>query len=279
MKKYLEYKNEIQGLDDVLKTIKATEKIAASYTGLLKKESKNLEIYKASLDDILSRLLIYFDQVKHPFLTEKKEGKNLLIIITGDKGLVGNLYHNIINTYLKQKNDYQIVASVGKKGFSYLNEEKIETVGSFSFSGEIPQQEEIKNITEYIFSEFQRDDVKTIDILYGKFISLSEQQPTITNLLPFKFETNEENIDKGFPIFEPSKQENFDRLIKKYIEVFSYKIIIEAKLSEISARTIDTEHSSEKIKRTITNLKIEYSKTRRGDITQRQIENFINAKY
>lgn len=283
MRKYFEYKNEIQGLNDVISTVKATEKIAASNIHLLKKETKNFELYIKSLEQAIKRLLLFYSVKNYPFLSQKIQGQKTIVIITGNKGLVGGLYHNLVNLFLKEHENYQSLINIGDKGRRYLEEENIKIYRSFSNISEIPQSQEITAITNYIFSEFQTKKVKKIDILYPRFISISQQEPTIVRFLPFEFSLNKSNHEDelsaeknlGLPIFEPSSKKVFDRLFKKYIKIFFYKIIIEAKLSEISARTVAAEHAAAKTKESIQNLIIDYSKERRKITTQRQIESFI----
>ena len=79
----------------------------------------------------------------------------------------------------------------------------------------------------------------------------------------------------GFPIFEPSKNLIFERLLKKYIKVFFYKTIMEAKLSEFSARVITTEQAANETKEAVRVLKLTYFKERQRNLTQSQIESFV----
>jgi len=282
MKKYLEYKNEIQGFEDVIETVKTMEKIAASHIHLLKNEVRDLETYIQILEEIISRLLLFYAEENHPLLSPKVSGKNSIVIITGDKGLVGGLYHNSINLFLPKAKNYQSLISVGNKGESYLKEERIMVDKTFPNSSEVPKAEEITAITDYIFSEFERGEIKKVDIIYPQFISLSQSRPKLVQFLPFKFGLNRINPKKGlpageslgFPIFEPSRRKIFSRLLKKYIKVFFYEIITEAKLSEFSARTITTEQAAAKTEDLIRKLKVTYVKERRIIMAQKQIESF-----
>ena len=105
MRKYFEYKNQIQGLKDVLSTVKTTEKIAASHIHFFKKETKNLELYTKLLEQAIARLLKFYSPENYEFLQEKSRGKKAIVLITGDKGLVGGLYHNLVNKLLTERRD------------------------------------------------------------------------------------------------------------------------------------------------------------------------------
>ena len=82
----------------------------------------------------------------------------------------------------------------------------------------------------------------------------------------------------GLPIFEPSKKEVFKALTQKYIGMFFRKIVMETKLSELSARTVAMEHASAKTDELIKKISLNYLKERRRAITQKQLESFAVHK-
>ncbi|HEC32693.1 MAG TPA: hypothetical protein ENI63_00345 [Candidatus Kaiserbacteria bacterium] len=307
MKSYVIYKNQIQGIKDVSETVKTVEKIAASSVHFLKKEVSNLNAYSAELNKVLNKLSVFYQKKNHSLLQRKGTGKKALIILTGDKGLVGGLWHEIISVFLKNIKQYQSVIVMGTKGKNYLKEENIQIIKSFTDISDIPQQENIKHITDYIFNEFKDGVFSQVDILYPKFISLAQQTPTIVPFLPFEFKDsnvdyqngknmmeNKEGTHKessvgfkstkgvgtgdGLPIFEPSKQKIFDNLLQKYIGIFFNEIVMETKLSELSERTVTMEYAVTKTKEFIKRLTLNYTKQRRRIITQRQLESFTAHK-
>jgi F-type H+-transporting ATPase subunit gamma len=122
-----------------------------------------------------------------------------------------------------------------------------------------------------------------LDILYPGFVALSQQNPVIVPFLPFSFEQRRMNlpaqepdagIAAGLPVFEPSKQIIFNLLVEQYIGIYFYEIMMEAKLSELSARTVSMENASGKTVKFITKLHLTYTKERRKSLTQKQLESF-----
>ena len=303
MKSYLIYKNQIQGIKDVSETVKAAEKIAASSVHFLKQRVTNLNIYAVEVEKMLARLSVFYQKKDHPFLQKKHTGKKTLVILTGNKGLTGGLWHNIINAFLENAKQYQSIIVVGAKGEHYLKEENAAIIKLFVNFSDVSEKEEIRHITSYIFNGFEEGMFSQVDILYPQFISLAEQTASFIPFLPFEFISLEatnyggRNVaeDKGYkqsptdlkltkksgeglPIFEPSKRKVFDRLLQKYIEIFFYKIIMETKLSEFSARTVAMEHATAKTGELIQKLALNYAKERRRVVTQRQLESFAAHK-
>ncbi|HHE45941.1 MAG TPA: hypothetical protein ENL05_01165, partial [Candidatus Moranbacteria bacterium] len=178
MKSYLSYKNQIQGFKDVSETIKTEEKIAASLIHFLEQEVFNLNTYADNLKNTLARLSVFYKKNQSPFLQENY-GPKKLIVLTGNKGLTGGLWHRIIATFLENRRQYKSVITIGTKGESYLREEDAPITKYFSNLEDIPEKETIENITQYIFNLFRQKNISKIDILYPRFISLSEQTADI----------------------------------------------------------------------------------------------------
>ncbi len=295
MKTYLAYKNQTEGIKDVSETVRTVEKIAASSVHFLRQEVSNINTYANEIEKMMARLSLFYQAKNNPLLKINKNGKKMIVILTGDKGLVGSLWYEIINIFLKNSVQYKYIVVIGAKGENYLKEESIKTTKSFINFFDIPQKREIENITKYIFDEFNKGTYSHIDILYPQFISLAQQLPTITPFLPFKFTLEEirnhnnsnattdklkknknGNTGEGFPIFEPSKRKIFETLLQEYIGIFFHKIVMETKLSELSARTVAMEHAAAKTKELIKKLELDYTKQRRRTMTQRQLESFAS---
>jgi F-type H+-transporting ATPase subunit gamma len=273
------YKNQIQGVKDVSETVKTVEKIAASSVHFLKQKVSNLNAYATEVEKVLIRLSLFYQKKDHLLLQKKYAGRKTLVILTGDKGLAGGLWHGVINTFLENAKQYQAIIMIGTKGENYLKEEKIPIIKLFTHFFDIPKKEEIEHVTDYIFNEFKKEVFSRVDILYPQFVSLAEQTPNFTQFLPFEFKlTKGKKNGEGLPIFEPSKQKVFDKLLQKYIEIFFYKIIMETKLSELSARTVAMEHAATKTEELIQKLTLDYTKERRRIVTQRQLESFATHK-
>jgi len=279
MKTYLTYKNQIEGFEDVADTVKTVEKIAAASVHFLKQEVASLNLYASEIEKTLARLSLFYQRKEHPLLQKRKKGQKSLVIIAGEKGLVGGLWHKIITLFLENRDQYQSIAVIGAKGKNYLEEENVPIERSFTGLSDLLSEEKIKHITDYIFDEFKKGTLFKVDILYPRCISLAQQQAEFVSFLPFEFEPAREKKDSlGFPVFEPSKKLIFNNLLQKYIRVFFYKIILETKLSELSARTVEMEHASTKTDEFIQKLTFNYTKERRRFITQKQLESFAAHK-
>jgi F0F1-type ATP synthase gamma subunit len=128
MKTFLAYKNQVQGFRDVLETVKTVEKIAASSIHFLKQKVYNLNIYASEIERVLARLSLFYQKKNNPLLKKRTKGKKALVILTGNKGLVGGLWHQIINSFLENLKPYQAVIAVGAKAKTCLNKRIYKTL-------------------------------------------------------------------------------------------------------------------------------------------------------
>lgn len=284
MKTYLDYKNQIEGFEDVSETVKAMEKISASSVHFLKQKVANLNVYASEIERAMAELSFFYQNESSPLLQKNASGKKALIILSGEKGLVGGLWHNLIGAFLEAGERYQSVIIVGAKGENYLREEGARIEKQFAGLAETSETSDIKEITDYIFSEFKKKTFSQVDVLYPRFVSLAKQEPVFIPFLPFIFnsqgetKSGEVKTSSGLPIFEPSKKEVFAALMQKYIGMFFRKIVMEARLSELSARTVAMEHASAKTDELIKKINLNYLKERRRAITQKQLESFAAHK-
>jgi F-type H+-transporting ATPase subunit gamma len=228
---------------------------------------------------MLARTSLFYREKDHPLLQKGGRGKRALVIFTGEKRLVGGLWHRVINAFVESVGRYQAIVVVGAKGGDFLKEEKIPILKSFTNNVDIPQEWEVERITNYILNAFTEGIFSQVDMLYPRFVSLAKQQPSFIAFLPFTFPSAREGeIGEGIPIFEPSKQQFFNQLLQKKIGAFVYKIVLETKLSELSARTVAMEQAATETEHLIRRLTLDYAKERRRIITQKQLESFACAR-
>jgi len=137
MRSYIAFQNQIHGFEDVAETTKTVEKIAASSVHFLRGKVSNLNKYADEAERVLARLTLFHSDKKHPLLNQKATGKKALVVFSGDKGLVGGLWHDIVGVAVKSSKEYQLIIAVGKKGKNYLEEEGIPIAKFFSCQSEI----------------------------------------------------------------------------------------------------------------------------------------------
>ena len=285
MKSYTLSKKEIEGYNNVSETVQTIEKIAASGVHMLKKDIHALQAYTQTIEKTLTRLSVCSQAtLEHPLLNLNMKGKDMLVVFSGNRGLVGGLWDNLFDLYLNGKRKEQLILTVGSKAHLFFGERVNQDVEQVTFEGEIPTDTEVTSLCTRLMQQVQDGSIARVTLLYPKNVSIGNQQPTLLPFLPFDIsgvydpEDVITNNPIGLPIFEASATYLFGRLLEIYINATLYNIALETRLSELSARTVSMEHASEKTKEMVTRLRLVRSRTRRQLLTQKQLESFAAQK-
>jgi F-type H+-transporting ATPase subunit gamma len=73
-------------------------------------------------------------------------------------------------------------------------------------------------------------------------------------------------------VFEPSPEETLSFLFEVYLNVLIYRVLLEAKASEQSARMVAMKNATDSAADLIEELTLEYNKLRQGNITNELLE-------
>lgn len=287
MKKHLSYTYDKEGYRDVLDTLKVAEKVSATEIHFLKSRSKILKQYLRSVLIMLRRLTVPYDS-SGAFRSTKTEDsdRHSLLVIMGRRGLVGGLYHKEIRLFLEHAERYKVIYSVGERAKKYLSEEGVVVSEAFSDLSDFPEARESEGILKILTRKHKLGEIDSMDVLYPRFVSLSEQHASIVRVFPLDFENIQEFFSEelesepeysshaGLPIFEPSRQMLFELLSKKYLDGLLHQIVLESKLSEMSARTVTCEQAASKTEDIIRSLVLTARREQSREMTQRQLERF-----
>lgn len=286
MEKGLAYKEEIEGFREVAETVRVVEQSAAAQIHLLKKQVAVLVEYMDVIEIQLRRLMLLDDHLVNPLLEKQTLGDMAIVVVAGEEGIVGGLYHGLVSRLMQDKNNYQQIFTIGKKAHEYLIEEGVKA-HQVEYSGDILEAMAGQKISGALMNRFLSHELRRLDVIFPNYISLAEQQPVLVPFLPFDlagrksgFMPSKRNSieSDGWPIFEPSHEVVFELLLKKYINVFFTEVVLETKLCEFAARTVAAEQAVVKTEELMANLRVSFLKERRNLVTQKQLESFIAHK-
>lgn len=268
----LSLKRRITATQNVSKTTKAMQMIAASKLKRAQNAAYLSRPYSEKLIQLLKNITgkveekYYHDYMKFPKNTEK----SLLIIFAPDKGLCGTLIGNTIQQIsdYNSKNPDAFYLIVGKKIEKYVSSLNQNVPGAFKFGTSLPSFDTVFPIIQIVNEYFLEKKVKTVKILYSKFINVFTQAQKIIDLVPVRVQ--EDNVfQKAIKntIFEPSVRKILPPLLKHYIETVIYQTLLESYASEQAARMISMQNATNNAFEITNELKLEYNKVRQEKIT------------
>jgi F-type H+-transporting ATPase subunit gamma len=229
-----------------------------------------------SMFDILSRAKmgksIYFT-------APKQQGKynSAIIAITSDKGLAGgynaNIFHRVNELCANVKNPVLIL--IGSIGYRHFIHSPLPIIENYSIKSHLPEMEKAKEIAEYIITQYKLGTFSEVHLIYTHMYSSFKLFPRELHLLPLSEEKLQEEFEKTIGKrteldfeFWPSKEKVFNHLVPMYIKGVIYGALVEAYVSEQSARMSAMDEATKSAQEMLTDLQINYNRARQAGITQ-----------
>jgi len=115
----------------------------------------------------------------------------MVVAVTGDRGLCGGYNNNVIKKTLSRIRDLNLqgvdtkVVTIGRKGSSFFERrsQKYKISKSVPMGNE-PSSSLAQSVAELVATEFISQEVDKVEIVYTKFLSILNSQPTIRTLIP-----------------------------------------------------------------------------------------------
>jgi len=261
-----ELRSRIRSIESTSRVTKALQMIAAAK--MKKAQDKVLDgrAYSEKLNSIISNVYKSNPEV---FLTNSNDVKNLILLVTPDRGLCGALVSNILKEASKFiesiKDDYYEIRVIGKKGTSFVSKLGNE-YESFKVS-DMPTFDEVSPITGNISNDINLNGFSKVFILYTEFISTAVQKPKIKQLLPIELELNDLEKVKNEFLYEPNLHEVSKALIPRYVETSIYNSILDSVASEHSARLVAMQNATDNANELKEDLTLDLNKARQQQVT------------
>ena len=267
-------KRRMRTASNVSKTTKAFQMISASKLKKAQNAAESSKPYVEKLDSISKALERRVDKDNlHQYMMSQTNVKaKLLVVISPDKGLCGGLVTNLLREVLHYNNNEKTYyITVGKKAERAVASLNKEVIASFPFGTSLPQFEMVFPIAKLVNEYFLNKKVAEVAILSTKFTSVFSQVPGFNTLLPVKLAETVE-ADKSVTLFEPNVDMLLPDLLQHYLEMVIYQSLLEAYASEQGSRMIAMKNATDNAMDIISELRLEYNKTRQEKITNELLD-------
>src|SRR4030043_548513 len=215
----------------------------------------------------------------HPLLTPRANDRSeLVVLVTGDRGLAGAYNSNIVRFALQRFNSKEVPVSyiaIGRKGRDMLIRRRKNVIAEFSHLPAAPSFSDVSAIGRLAVDEFLTEKVDRVYLVYTDFINMVKQIPDIKQLLPLEIGIGEgrvvefEQTKKASAayIYEPNEEEILDEIVPRFTALQVYQAIMESLASEHAARMIAMKNATDRATELASALQLEYNKARQQTIT------------
>jgi F-type H+-transporting ATPase subunit gamma len=275
-------------MNTITQTLKVTSAMNLISTAKLRKGRQLLadtEPFFNRIQKTMAELVYSAGKVESPFFAVNKTGRTAVIAITSDRGLAGGYNANIFRyvTGICKNISNPVLILVGNIGQHYFVNSPYMVLENFSFASQPPTLEEAHAISDYIVSQFEWGVFGEVRIVYTHMYNALKLLPAEIMVLPFNVEklrvalsgTELSKTLEEKPInFEyiPSPEAITDALAPQYVSGLIYGCLVEAYVSEQSARMSAMDEASRNARDILAKQQLSYNHTRQAGITQEVTE-------
>lgn len=220
-------------------------------------------------------------ELAHPLLEVRSVRKRAVILVSPDKGLCGALISNLFRVAAQFDSGSTIFIVAGRKAAQFIPRSGRKLIAEFTY-GEAPKVPEARAIAAFARDLFLKAEVDQVQVVATRFVNTLTQQPVSIEFLPvgeikglrvpgWESEWNFETDDTE-SLFEPGAADILDYFLSRYLNVFIYQVLVNARASEQSARMVSMKNATDNAEELIKDLSLEYNKLRQGNITKELLE-------
>lgn len=282
-------RRRIKSVKSTSQITKAMELVSAAKMKKAQDQAIAGRDYADKLNKVLVNLKANTNEESHPLLAQREGGKELMLVISTDRGLCGGLNTNLLKEVRIQESEGTEYVTVGKKLRVSLAKAGGKIVTDWEVADPVPFND-AKPISKFLTEKFLSGEYDKISVAFNNFVSTLTQTPHVSQLLPIQSASlaekqDYEGVGKGEIEetdsaaaanmdyeFEPSPQGVLDKLLPLYINFQIYQMLVEARASEHSARMVAMKAATDNAKGMVKDLTLEYNKARQAAITAELLE-------
>ena len=290
MPSLIDLRRRIRAVKNTQQITKAMKMVAASKLRRAQERIINARPYAAQMQRVLASVASRADPAVHPLLTVRElrpDGKTLVVIVTGDKGLCGSFNTNVVKAggaFVVESSQPCTLGLVGRKGRDFFGRRGFdvlfEQIGIF----QTLRYDDAQAIGQMAIEAFVSGRVDRVVLVYNEFKSVMSQRIVVDRLLPVARADVETSGSSGSDpgssvtgsdpdyLYEPSPQEIFNQLLPRYIEVQVYRALLESNAAFFAAQMIAMDTATKNSADMIANLTLYMNKVRQAAITKEIIE-------
>jgi F-type H+-transporting ATPase subunit gamma len=255
--------------------------VAASKMRKAQQTTLNTRPFARLLYRIQRYAVTHAHEFTHPLLEVRAVRKRAVILIGTDKGLCGALNTNLFRVASQFDPATTVFIAAGKRAAQFIARTHRQLAAEFAF-GDSPRFDEARPIANFARDLFLKGEVDEVKVVATQFINTLSQKAGVVEFLPIgeikglKIPGAQSEADLTSDttevLFEPGPEEVLSYLFGHYLNIFIYRVLLEAKASEQSARMVGMKNATDSATGLTKDLTIEYNKLRQGNITNELLE-------
>lgn len=277
MGKTREIKKRIKAVGNIRRITKTMQMIATSKFARAQQSAMAGKPYTQTLFDLVNELAAGLGDVSHPLLATgkeaKREGKDLTLVLTSERGLCGPYNGSVLRTatQLFRSNPAAkgLVEVVGKKGAGFFRYSGVQVAKTYNFGDKV-SYDAVKKLAEDYTARFLAGEISTVRVVYMKYISAGRQSPTAMQLIPFQPPAPKAGAATGSAKiyeFSPDAATLLGDLLPAAVKGLLFQAFNDAIVSEHVARMVAMKSATDNAGKAGKRLTRQYNRARQAQIT------------
>ena len=252
-------RNRIRSVQSTLHLTHAMELVASSKirraSAAMEASRDHAAAFRKAMDALSAS-----DACAHsPWMAQRGEGKTLLIVIAGDRGLAGGYNANIFR-FMRDWPDAEVLP-IGRRACDrYRPGDEAARISVEPFTAARANE-----IARELCARFERGELSRVGILYTRMVNMMSQVPELRWILPLEAPAEAPKTDM---IFEPDEAFILNAAVPAFCAGEIMACVRESFASEVSARRNAMDSAGKNAREMIDDLQLQYNRARQGAITQ-----------
>jgi len=271
-------KKKIRSTKSTLKITSAMKLVSAAKLARAQQAIVSARPYATELDETIKTVAALIDKYSHPYLEQPTSGKNILLVISSDRGLCGGYNSQLareVRSFIRANPGDVELYFIGKKVRELVSKD-CAPAGTFTFVKSEPSFQEIKKVAADLASLFIQGKARKVLIAYNEFKSAISFTPNVKQILPMSLDESSkqkirEKVTYDFK-YAPGPDKILDTLIPSAFINTINTCLLDAVASEHGSRMTAMDNASKNCKEAIRIKTLKMNKLRQAKITTELIE-------
>ena len=261
----------------VKKTKKITQAMKMVAAAKFKRAQNNLEHSKnygnalqAIIDDMATRMEP--DNLPTVF-TGNPNAKEVVILVTADRGLCGGFNTNIIKAaqnYITSKKETDLeLFIIGNKAAQFFKNKEVTIHEQHTHLGDHLTSEKIAALIAPVTEKVKNREVGKVTLFFNRFISAITNEQESKQIYPLELKDWEpqKRLENADYIYESGKEQTLNAFAAEYVSYQIYQALLNSQAAEEGSRMAAMDSATSNASDVIYDLSLEYNRSRQAAIT------------
>ena len=281
-------RRRIKSVKNTAQITRAMQLVAAAKMKKAQDQALAGREYARRLSQMLLDIRKNFSGDSHPLLEHRAGNRELVLVISTDKGLCGPLNTNLARKIHALTSPDAHFVTVGRKLRIMCEKLGKKVIADFTVRDPVPFSQ-TRPVAKYLTQQFIDGHYDKVSIAFTGFVNTLRQEADVVTLLPIQGHRKDEEqafeaVGKGSAAelpahdlfldytFEPNPAEVLGAILPLYVNYEVFQAHVESRASEHSARMVAMKSATDNANKFIKELTLEYNKLRQGAITSELLE-------